>query len=245
MIMETRLEDFSKFYEGDSSVIAAALYGSRARGDYNKASDTDILLVTSDTKPKHISEGSCSLSFYSKSDLIEKATDGDLFVCHIVYEAKPLKDQNGFFDCLRKQFHFRKSYDQEIKHASDLGWFLFNYSKDFDNHKIANKRVAWCVRTILIAQSAERKNPIFAASELAESVESSAVRRLIKNKDIDQLDKKLFEEFARFLKNYATSDANQNMPISSYLMKFRASENKVALNTFRALFTDEHSLAYE
>ena len=243
--MGARIEEFSQFYEGNPSVVAAALFGSRARGDHEENSDTDILLVTSGTKPKHILEGSFSLSFYSQDDLIEKARSGDLFVCHIVYEAKPLQDQNGFFDHLKQHFHFRNSYNQEIEYASDLGWFLFHHSKLFENYKITNKRIAWCVRTILIAHSAEKKDPIFAASRLAESVDSPTVRKLINNKDVDQLDKKLLKEFASFLEDYTASNDHLKMSVHNYLTKFRASKNKVALNTFRALFTEEHMLSYE
>ncbi len=243
--METRIKEFSQFYEDNSSIVAAALFGSRARGDHEEASDTDILLVTPDTKPKHILEVNFSLSFYPQNQLIQKAESGDLFVCHIVYEAQPLHDQNGFFECLKKQFRFRDSYSQEIEHASDLGWFLVHYSKTFENHTIMNKRIAWCVRTILIAHSAEKKNPIFAASKLAESIEDNAVKKLISNKDADRLDRKSISEFMSFLESYATSSAGTKMSAHKYLSKFRTSENKVALNTFRALLSEEHLLSYD
>ncbi len=245
--MGTRIEKFSQFYENNSSIVAAALFGSRARGDHDEASDTDILLVTPDAKPKHISEGNCSLSFYSQDHLIEKARSGDLFVCHIVYEAKPLRDQNGFFDCLKGQFHFRKSYKEEVEHASDLGWFLIKHSEVFDNYKIINKRIAWCVRTILIARAAEKKKPIFAASQLADSVAYSSVKQLIANKDTDNFNNDLNEKFVGFLAHYGIDDSTLGnaKSVRDFLRKFRATDNKVALNTFRALLTEEHMLSYE
>jgi hypothetical protein len=39
------------------SVSAIALFGSRARGDHESGSDTDLLLITSEPTPRHLSRG--------------------------------------------------------------------------------------------------------------------------------------------------------------------------------------------
>lgn len=234
-------------FKYDMSITALALFGSRARGDNDLLSDTDLLLVTQNSKPKHILNNNLSLSFYSQEYLIEKARFGDLFLCHIINESKSLYDPNGFFDMLKNEFCFKDSYLEEVGHASELGWFLIQYSESFSNYKISNKRIAWCVRTILIARSAEKRNPIFSANKLAESIDTFSVADLINNKDDDKFDSKLLEQFAGFLRLYGGCEPEYmtNKSIRNFIKKFRISDNKVALNTVRALLSEEHLLSYE
>ena len=60
----------------------------------------------------------------------------------------------------------------EIAHATDLGWYLAKFGDEL-NSDLQVKRSLWCIRTILIARSAERRDPIFAPQLLAEQTRLS------------------------------------------------------------------------
>ena len=83
-------------------IYAVALFGSRARGDHDPNSDIDLLLITSERRPRHVIDGNMSLSFYPKAHLSAKAKQGDLFVCHLVMEAKVVYEEDKTFEQIRK-----------------------------------------------------------------------------------------------------------------------------------------------
>ena len=143
------------------AVAATVLFGSLARGDQSEGSDTDLLMVGLGDETRHVSIGHLSLFLYPWAQLEQDARDGDLFVCHIVREAKPLIDPDNYFLKLQQAFQFRSSYATDIERASDFAWFLVSFGAEL-NPYLLEKRSLWCVRTILIARSAERRDPIFA-----------------------------------------------------------------------------------
>ena len=87
---------------GDQGVSAILLFGSRAREDNSRGSDTDLLLISPPGEPQHKAIGHLSMFFYPWEKLAADARDGDLFVCHIVHEAKPVFDPLGQLDDLRR-----------------------------------------------------------------------------------------------------------------------------------------------
>lgn len=77
--------------------IAVWLYGSRARGDYDSISDTDVLvvcepLVTDETICALTTtlQDSCSISRYSWEEIKSMSRFGSLFLHHIRGEGRPL-----------------------------------------------------------------------------------------------------------------------------------------------------------
>ena len=159
-------------------VVAILLFGSLARADQSEGSDTDLLMVNLDNETRHISVGRFSLFLYPWLTLERNARNGDLFVCHLVREAKPLFEPDGYLPKLKNAFQFRSDYMAEIGHATDLGWYLVRFGHEVNSHLQA-KRALWCIRTILIARSAERRNPVFAPQLLAEQTQSIAGRDLL------------------------------------------------------------------
>ena len=142
-------------------VVATLLFGSLARADESEGSDTDLLMVNLDNETRHVSVGHLSLFLYPWHKLEHDARNGDLFVCHIVREAKPLLDPDGYLPKLKEAFRFRSDYVAEIARATDFGWYLVRFGEDL-NSNLQAKRALWCIRTILIARSAERRDPVFA-----------------------------------------------------------------------------------
>ncbi|MFM9503903.1 hypothetical protein RDS30_15175, partial [Listeria monocytogenes] len=64
---------------------------------------------------------------------------GDLFVCHLAREAKPLIDPDNYLAKLQSAFQFRSSYQGEIDRARDLGMYLVRFGNEF-NSTLLTKR---------------------------------------------------------------------------------------------------------
>ena len=80
---------------------------------------------------------------------------------------EPLLDPDAYLAKLKEAFRFRPDYVAEIARATDLGWYLVRFGDEL-NSNLHAKHTLWCIRTILIARSAERHDPVFAPHLLAE-----------------------------------------------------------------------------
>jgi hypothetical protein len=176
-----------------------------------------------------------SLSLYPMRHLLKSARSGDLFVCHLVQEAKVLHDDQGRFEKIRQEFKLRDSYGLEVKKASELGWFLIRHGRNFENIATVNRRIAWCVRTVLIARAAEARHPIFAAEALARFSGSAAVGQLIRHKSSNDFEDQILSSFAEFLEAWGSADIGSlDRSPAAYLQQFRKSGNTVALQTYNS-----------
>lgn len=222
------------------TVSAVCLFGSRARGDQDEGSDVDLLLVTSETQPRHSSMGNLSLSMYPIDDLIERAAGGDLFLCHLANEARPIYDPTGELPRIRAAFQYRDSYDLEVGQASALGWLLGRFADKLPNPRLSNRRIAWCVRTILIAKSAERRSPLFAPAKLATFAEDRRVLKLIQQKSADGgPDQALLTQLRQFLRQWGAPDPVPDAnSAAEYDMFFLRTYNEVGRKTLKGLVND-------
>ena len=226
-------------------IVALALFGSRARGDAANHSDIDLLLVTQDRRPRHANIDHISLSFYPLQNLKAQARAGDLFLCHVLTEGRPLHDPDGVFPALRASFQLRTSYAEHIRKAADLGWLLARFGHCWAEAPLLRRRIAWAVRTILIARSAEAGNPIFSPAALAALGPSQITAALIASKDADHLSVDALTGLQRFLREEALADP---LPTASdphpYAELFRRTGNEVALGFLRQLLTTESEPVY-
>lgn len=215
------------------AIAATLLFGSLARADHAGGSDTDLLMINLEDETRHVSVGHLSLFMYPWRQLEHDARMGDLFVCHLVQEAKPLVDPDGYLPQLQQAFSFRASYQNDIQRAADLGWYLVHFGDDLNSVLLA-KRVLWCVRTILIAQSAERRAPVFAPHRLAEETGSEAAREILLRRH-DQRDDTHGQQLLRsFLEAEAPPPCDSDeLSRQGFLERFVATSNKVALQTLR------------
>ena len=214
-------------------VVATLLFGSLARADQSEGSDTDLLMIGLDEETHHVSIGHLSLFLYPWYTLENNARDGDLFVCHLACEAKPLFDPEGYLSRIKEAFQFRTDYMTEIAHATDLGWYLVKYGDELNSHLRA-KRALWCLRTILIARSAERREPVFAPQLLAEQTRSVAGRDLLARRHSARDDAEVCHSLRLFLEEETTHDTfREQADQSAFVERFRATSNKVALQTLQ------------
>lgn len=214
-------------------VAATLLFGSLARADQSEGSDTDLLMIGLDEETRHVSIGHLSLFLYPWRQLEQDARDGDLFVCHLVREAKPLIDPDNYLPRLRQVFQFRSSYVDEIARASDFGWFLVNFGAEL-NPQLLTKRTLWCVRTILIARSAEEREPVFAPETLAERTQSLSAQNLLRRRRGPHDEFSVRNALRQFLIDARVDDrALEHADRAEFLERFTATANKVALQTLR------------
>lgn len=211
-----------------------ALFGSRARGDDDPTSDVDILFITNEEKPRLINSSRMSCSFYPSAYLIAKAKEGDLFILHLVREAKVIFDEKMDFAAMTKAFRLKKSYGQEIEKASSLGRFMLRYGEGYEDAELVNRRIAWCVRTILIARAAEEGKSIFAADALADFAGTQSVGQLIRNKAAPVLHIPVMKNFSAFLDDWGQSGIDRKATADAYLQHFRRTDNSIGLRTFFA-----------
>ncbi|RVU14173.1 hypothetical protein [Methylobacterium oryzihabitans] len=182
---------------------------------------------------RHVSVGQLSIFIYPWRQLEEDAQSGDLFTCHLVQEAKPLVDPDGYLPRLQSAFQFRSSYQDDIERAFDLGWYLVRFGDELTSALLA-KRALWCIRTVLIARSAERRVPVFAPRQLAQQTPSKPARELLNARHHQPDGNSLRQALRSFLETEATSasllvDAEKSV----FLGRFVATSNKVALQTLK------------
>jgi predicted nucleotidyltransferase len=210
--------------------VAQTLFGSRARGDHSDNSDVDLLLVTTDQYTFHSEVAGVSVSSYPLVDLRQKASTGDLFLYHVLFEGRPLYDPDKHLDMLKKAFRLRSDYSLEIRKAVDLGWFLVHHHSSVPKQSIVGRRAAWVVRTIMIAKSAEHGQPVFSRSALSKAAPSADVESLIAAKDTTDLDDQTLEKLRSFLSLYDEQATDREVPtLRWYINRFKRTDNVVAL----------------
>lgn len=222
------------------TIEAIFLYGSWARGDQGTGSDHDLLMVTSEERSYHVTDGHLSMSYYPLASLESKAAAGDLFVYHIVLEAKVVFDPDNVLGRLRRLLRPKASYAAEVGHGGDLAWFLIHHHQTLPPSLVA-KRIAWSVRTVLIARSAMEGRPVFAPDQLAFRSRYARASELIalRHGEFAPPSLSLLRAFldAETLTDPLGSDASQ----ISWRRHFAASRNVVALQLLKV--RDESALS--
>jgi predicted nucleotidyltransferase len=222
------------------NISAFVLYGSCARGDSNQSSDVDLFAITADGEYQMIVKSKVNLALYPKSLALEMAKNGELFMLHLVKEGQSLMDHEGDFQQLKDSFVYKKSYKKEILNSSELGWAIRYLGPSIRNQALVNQRIAWCVRTILIAKAAEKNKAIFSAKSLGEFANENSVTNLIINKNATTYQPKIFSIFEKFLSKWTFSAPLQKTAkLEDYQELFENSQNIVGLKTLKAFKSDQ------
>ncbi|MFC7514091.1 nucleotidyltransferase domain-containing protein [Herbaspirillum sp. GCM10030257] len=228
------------------SIDTLILYGSCAREDEDAESDIDLFALTTAEDHNMVVKQKVNLAIYPLKLALNMAENGDLFLLHIVEEGKVIYDSEGHFDKLRSSFSYRSTYRSEIIKASDLGWTLIELAPNSNNHTLINRRMAWCVRTILIAMCAEKRTPRFSASSLAKYSGDASVTALIKNKNSDRLDRNILLDFKNFLHKFGSPPPEWigAKNIELYKRQFLHAGNSVGLQTMKLISTSDQDSSY-
>ncbi|GLI96058.1 hypothetical protein LMG27198_50500 [Methylocystis echinoides] len=187
------------------------------------------MLITADGHTRQVKVGSVSLSFYPLHVMIDKSKNGDLFVLHIIREGLLLTGSPVPFENIKSSFRQRSNYEKEIRAAADLGWLIVRFGAEFDD-KLVQRRVSWCIRTVLIANSVQSGHPTFSSEKLSTLYPAYAVTRLIRQKD-EPISSETFPLLRDFLIEYGKTDPCPDaVAPNDYLGHFERTENAVALH---------------
>lgn len=228
-----RMGAATEIASSEGHIAAILLFGSRARRDEKRGSDTDLLLVVPDGEPRHLSWDNFSMFLYAWPKLLKDAAEGDLFVCHIVREAKAVFDPTDKLDELRTNFRLRPKYDNLIQHAGDLAWFLDRFGGGLNSGVVA-RRMMWCVRTLLIARSAEMGRPTFAPNALAAFSSSEVASDLLAARHQRRVDAAFRGRFRRFIAHECPPTVwHLEASSEEFARRFADTDNRVALESLR------------
>lgn len=216
------------------AIIGIAVYGSRARGEANPRADLDLLAVVSDCPPAAALGPNHTLSCYTLRDLVCRAGIGDLFLLHVVTEARVVYELWPVFDRIRRSFRYKDDYGREIHLASEAGWFLARHAERFVDRKRFNERMAWCTRTILIARAANDRRAIFSADDLARFAGSQDVAAIIRNKECSRYDAGIAARFREFLGTFGGPEPPP-LSVGAQKARFDADRNLVGSRAAAAL----------
>lgn len=222
------------------------LYGSAARDDLKSHSDVDLFGIGAQHDYSMTVKKRVNLALYSMHDSLQMAKSGELFMLHIIKEGKVLYDSKSNFQKLKISFEYKSQYDKEIKFATELGWALVYHGKYSDNSIILNKRIAWCVRTILIALSAEQRDPKFSARELSKFSGTSNVEELIELKNKNVIKKSNERKFSDFLLAFGSTHPEwmEKSDLSTILTHFMEDKNVVGVQTMKRLSSGSGDFGY-
>jgi predicted nucleotidyltransferase len=149
-------------------LLSLIMYGSRARGDHRQTSDVDLLgVIESGPISREVSARGASLYKYPIAPLIEKSKSGDLFLLHLCREGKVLHDTADIFARVQDCFEFKKSYIDERREASAIIWYLTERPSFISQRKV-RRRLVWAIRTLVIADAAEKREALFGSKYLEE-----------------------------------------------------------------------------
>lgn len=215
------------------SITTLALYGSCARSDNNESSDIDIFAISNDSEYKMIVQSKMNIASYPERIAHERARSGDLFMLHICSEAKPIYDPENGLTKLKNNFKYKESYNLEISLASDLGWFLVDNWNTIKNYTLLNRRIAWCVRTILISKSAQQRAPVFSSTGLTELSGKNYTQKLIENKNSSIRTPSILELLAAFLSEFGCKRPIEHSQKTSdaYIKHFIKTQNAMGTKT--------------
>lgn len=182
------------------------LFGSAARGDNNETSDVDILVLKDSGYPQSIKKENIEIQVHTKSTMLQKAINGDLFALHIAMDGVVLSDPNNFFISFKEACRLKEDYREERREAFILGGYILSSWSDFKRVSFLNKRIAWCVRTILISLAVEERRLIFSPLGLQEYAKPFDVEGLLNLRRSETVPDKLLPKFREFLNCYGGSE---------------------------------------
>jgi len=227
------------------AILSLSIYGSRSRGDHSESSDIDLFAITNEEHYKMVVNGVTNIACYPKDLAVQRANEGDLFMLHLCEEAKELYHSDFSLSQLKDEFNYKSSYSHEITCASDLAWYLIDFNKDARNLFLINKRIAWCVRTILIAKSAEGRKPVFSTKGLVAFSGVKEVYDLVSIKDSHEFNLKsaaLLESFLKLMGLKRPTMIIKNT--KSYQDLFLMTNNIMGIKTLEAIDRDGSLCGY-
>jgi len=166
------------------------LYGSYARGDHDPISDVDVLRITTKRMRVNRVDGHISLHIYDIKDLVAMAREGNLFILHLLREARPLHDPCKYLLQLSAAFQKPVSYVSAARQMVQRATGLLAIDESlFETAPKAFLDVSiFLCRTLVYAEHAEQGPFSFSLRFLAAKDETANMICRIKGQSISYSD---------------------------------------------------------
>jgi hypothetical protein len=214
-----------------------------ARGDSSETSDVDLLISEVTGSIKSERTGRVEVQYTPQDFLMEMSARGDLFAIHLAYEAKIVSDPDSFFVKFSAALKIKSSYADEREAASALATYLLKRKLSKPQIPIRNKRVAWCVRTILISLLLEKGDIVFSPTRLQEIYSDKRITTLLnaRRERIESQDYKKALQW--FIDEYGEGNFGRK-GLKQLRQDFERQGNQVAKSTIQSLWRSNSKSSY-
>jgi len=167
---------------GDTAIRAAseAVFGSCARGDIDRLSDRDFLIVDDDPKilrarTKTLKAEGISVAAYTFRKLESLAAKQALFVQHLRLEASIVADRDGRLAAVLSAFRPKENYDAEIDDNAKLASLIATVPPGAKAELWAADVLYVTVRNFGVLWLAGRQRYLFAYDRILEALHEEGV----------------------------------------------------------------------
>lgn len=180
------------------------LFGSHARGDAKSESDVDVLQVTSESHSAY-KVGNIAYSPYSIPFLKKLASEGSLFILHIITEGIEITANTHVLREIKAAFKQRENFDSyKIQLVKTADLLLKVEQTEYDiNANNYNRLAAFLFRSLLYAIAYDRGKLAFSIDRLAEKLDDPLIPVLLKLKNSAVPDFEKFNQIRNSINNYA------------------------------------------
>lgn len=225
--------------------ISIYLFGSYARGDFNKDSDIDILILSNKYK-RRFDIGKYSYSPYTKETLKKMANDGSLFILHIIEEGKKLEGVD-IVNFLSENFRKKESYESYRKDLRDCLPLLDINEKLFKNNKSKFARFQkYMIRSFIYSLSVDQGFNEFNINTVLEYLKLERFQRYFKAKWILEINYNKFNELNREITKLFECDIfNKDLSIEALIINNYEANNLIYKLGTGILKQDFEEIGYE
>ncbi len=199
--------------------LALILFGSYSRGDYDLTSDIDVLEVTQRVE-KPYSNGEINFSTYSLEQLRKMASEGNLFILHLILEGKLISGDTNLLKIIERSFIKRKSYESFRTEIVLTARLLDVTEEQFSiNSKGYYGLLCYLFRSYLYSMMYDEGSLKFSIKEISKKYNDSNISEVFSKKHQKTI---TFSEFIfckSVFQKYAKSKLNNNFIDSIDLLK--------------------------
>ena len=196
---------------GETAIRAAseAVFGSTARGDIDRLSDRDFLIVDDDPKilqarAKTLKAEGVSVAAYTFRKLESLAARRALFVQHLRLEASIVADRDGRLAAVLGKFRPKENYNTEIRNNAKLADLIATVPPGAKAELWAADVLYVTVRNFGVLWLAGRQRYLFAYDRILEALQDEGVVNAVGVSNLRRL---------RFLKSLYRGDNSTGLGI--------------------------------
>jgi hypothetical protein len=151
------------------------VFGSFARHDSSETSDIDVLVLMSRSAATR-RVGRVNVSTYDDASLRSMASEGALFILHLIAEGHIIQDPHGQLQGILDTYRTPRTYDRlrsSLRRIADL--LDVSEDKYVSNCAAYNDLAIYLLRTALYARFAEEGRPVFSLAAISDMLASAEV----------------------------------------------------------------------